>query len=74
MTRRFYVTGTDTDVGKTVVAAALAGTLLRRFGSATVVKIAQTGLAPDAVGDAQTAGELAGCRFEELARFEHAAD
>jgi dethiobiotin synthetase len=74
VTRRFYVTGTDTDVGKTVVAAGLARALARRGGSATVVKIAQTGVARDEVGDAQTAGEMAGCRYEELARFAKPAD
>jgi dethiobiotin synthetase len=44
VTPRFYVTGTDTDVGKTVVTAAAARVLRERHGFATIVKIAQTGL------------------------------
>lgn len=46
MTARFVVTGTDTDVGKTVFAAALAGAL-----NATYWKPVQTGLADGADTD-----------------------
>jgi dethiobiotin synthase len=71
---RYFVTGTDTDVGKTRVAAALALALRRAGMAPTVVKLVQTGLAPDAAGDAARAGELAGVRYVELARFEKPAD
>lgn len=71
---RYFVTGTDTDVGKTRVTAALARALVRRDGHATVVKLVQTGLPPGARGDAADAAELAGCAAYECARFELAAD
>jgi dethiobiotin synthetase len=71
---RLYVTGTDTDVGKTRVTAALARELRERHGSATVVKIAQTGLGEEEPGDAQLAAELAGCAWRELVRFRKPAD
>ncbi|HYZ16344.1 MAG TPA: dethiobiotin synthase, partial [Candidatus Acidoferrum sp.] len=74
MTARFYVTGTDTDVGKSLVTAAVAGVLRERHGAATVVKIAQTGLDAAEPGDAQQAAELAGCAWRELARFPQPAD
>ena len=74
MTPRLYVTGTDTDVGKTLVTAAAAAALRERHGAATVVKIAQTGLASRTTGDAQYAAELAGCEWRELARFPQPAD
>jgi dethiobiotin synthetase len=71
---RFYVTGTDTDVGKTLITAAAARVLRARLGSATVVKVAQTGLEAAEPGDAQQAAELAGCDWRELARFPQPAD
>lgn len=71
---RFYVTGTDTDVGKTLITAAAARLLRERHERATVVKIAQTGLETGACGDAQAAAELAGCGWLELARFPKPAD
>ncbi|MDQ2865897.1 MAG: dethiobiotin synthase [Candidatus Eremiobacteraeota bacterium] len=71
---RYFVTGTDTDVGKTRVTAALALALKRTGLLPTIVKVVQTGLARDAPGDAVRAGELAGVRHVELARFEKAAD
>lgn len=72
--RRFLVTGTDTDVGKTRVTAALATALRKRGGDPVIVKLVQTGVAPGEHGDAQRAGELAQCRYEELARFTKPAD
>jgi dethiobiotin synthase len=71
---RYLVTGTDTDVGKTRVAAALA-TALRVAGQApTIVKLVQTGLDPGIPGDAARAGKLTGCKHVELARFRKPAD
>jgi dethiobiotin synthetase len=51
--KRFVVTGTDTDIGKTVFAAALAGALQARYW-----KPVQAGL--DAETDSQVAARLAG--------------
>ncbi|WP_433434016.1 dethiobiotin synthase [Nonomuraea sp. CA-141351] len=66
------ITGTDTGVGKTVVAAALAALALRRGSSVAVVKPAQTGLAPGEAGDVDQVIRLSGvtttfelCRFTE---------
>ena len=72
--KRYFVTGTDTDVGKTRVTAALARALREREGRATVVKLVQTGLPPDARGDAADAAQWAGCEGHECARFALAAD
>ncbi|HTJ26973.1 MAG TPA: dethiobiotin synthase [Candidatus Limnocylindria bacterium] len=74
MTPRFYVTGTDTDVGKTVVTAAAARVLRERHGFATIVKIAQTGLTHEERGDAELAATLAGCDWREVVRFPKPAD
>lgn len=71
--RRFLVTGTDTDVGKTRVAAALARALQLGGERVTIVKLVQTGEGEDAA-DARRAGELAGCASIEAARFRKAAD
>ncbi len=71
---RYLVTGTDTDVGKTRVTAALALALRRSGSTPTVVKVVQTGVARDAEGDAMRAGTLAGVPNVELARFEKPAD
>lgn len=71
---RYFVTGTDTDVGKTRVTAALA--LALRLGGLDpkIVKLVQTGVRDDEPGDAQRASELAGVPGLELARFFKAAD
>ncbi len=71
---RYFITGTDTDVGKTRVTAALALTLKNAGIAPTIVKLVQTGLAPGIPGDSARAGKLAGVRSVELARFEKAAD
>jgi len=68
------VTGTDTDVGKTRVTAALARALRTAGRATTIVKIVQTGVAAADEGDAARAGRLAGCRHVELARFATPAD
>ncbi|HEV2261468.1 MAG TPA: dethiobiotin synthase [Candidatus Rubrimentiphilum sp.] len=70
---RYLITGTDTDVGKTRVSAALA-LRLRAAGEVTIVKLVQTGLSQDAAGDCARASALAGCTGIELARFTRAAD
>lgn len=71
---RYFVTGTDTDVGKTRVTAALALAMKQAGMSPTIIKLVQTGVAPGMPGDAARAGKLAGTRFVELARFEKPAD
>ena len=72
--QRYLVTGTDTDVGKTRVTAALAAALRIGGCEPTIVKLVQTGVAPGEPGDAALAGKLAGCRHVELARFQKPAD
>ena len=71
---RYFVTGTDTDVGKTRVSAALALALKKHGMAPIVIKLVQTGLPPGVPGDAARAAKLAGARSLELARFEKAAD
>jgi dethiobiotin synthetase len=60
------VTGTDTEVGKTVVTAALAAVQLSVGRSVAVVKPAQTGVGPDEDGDLTEVRRLAG----EVATYE----
>jgi dethiobiotin synthetase len=71
---RLFVIGTDTDVGKTRVTAALAALFVARGERPTIVKAVQTGLEPGVDGDAAEAGALAGCASLELARFSLPAD
>ncbi|TMR18048.1 ATP-dependent dethiobiotin synthetase BioD [Nonomuraea turkmeniaca] len=66
------VTGTDTGVGKTVVAAAVAALARGRGSSVAVVKPAQTALASGDAGDLDTVIRLSGvtttfelCRYSE---------
>ena len=68
--RTLIITGTGTDVGKTVVVAAVAA-LARAAGErVTVVKPAQTGVAPGEDGDLAAVVRLAGAVDTlELARF-----
>jgi dethiobiotin synthetase len=54
------VTGTDTEVGKTVVTAALAAVQLSLGRSVAVVKPAQTGIGPEDGGDLAEVRRLAG--------------
>jgi dethiobiotin synthetase len=51
LTSVVLVTGTGTEVGKTVVTAALAAVVRERGSDVAVVKPAQTGLAPGEPGD-----------------------
>jgi dethiobiotin synthase len=61
------VTGTGTDVGKTVVTAALAACA---NGTVAVVKLAQTGVAPGEPGDLAEIIRLSGCsEVHEFARY-----
>jgi dethiobiotin synthase len=71
---RLFVTGTDTDVGKTRVTAAFAAMCVARGEKPTIVKPVQTGLAPGVPGDAAEAGAFAGCAALEFARFRLPAD
>jgi dethiobiotin synthetase len=64
------ITGTNTDVGKTVVTAAVATAALAAGRSVAVLKPAQTGEEPGAPGDAGTVARLAGpITTAELARY-----
>jgi dethiobiotin synthetase len=64
------ITGTGTEVGKTVVTAAVAATALAAGRSVAVLKAAQTGVGPDEPGDAAEVARLAGpVTTAELARY-----
>jgi dethiobiotin synthetase len=64
------VSGTGTEIGKTIVAAAVAALAAARGGGVAVVKPAQTGVAPGEAGDLETVSRLAGVRdTHEYARY-----
>ncbi|MFF9012105.1 dethiobiotin synthase [Streptomyces sp. NPDC014870] len=64
------VSGTGTEIGKTIVTAALAAVATREGRSVAVLKPAQTGLAPGERGDADEVVRLSGAATSlELARF-----
>ncbi|MFH9086418.1 dethiobiotin synthase [Streptomyces sp. NPDC017673] len=64
------ITGTGTEIGKTVTTAAVAATALAAGRSVAVLKAAQTGVGPDERGDADEVARLAGpVTTGELARF-----
>ncbi|EQM31628.1 MULTISPECIES: dethiobiotin synthase [Rhodococcus] len=67
----FLVTGTSTDVGKTVVTAALASVALQSGKSVAVLKPAQTGVDVDGAGDLAEIERLTGggVTLVELARY-----
>ncbi|WP_233580666.1 dethiobiotin synthase, partial [Streptomyces triticirhizae] len=68
--RVLVVSGTGTEIGKTVVTAAVAAVALAAGRRVAVLKPAQTGLAPGEPGDAAEAARLAGpLTARELARF-----
>lgn len=63
MTRVVLVTGTDTDVGKTIVTAALAAAIeVHCPGAVHVDKPAQTGVTADGHGDVQEVQRLSGLK------------
>ncbi len=64
MKHGFFVTGTDTNVGKTVVSAALIGALRRRQPPVRYWKPIQTGIEAD--DDTRTVRELADCSDAEI--------
>ncbi|MCU1642179.1 MAG: bioD [Nocardia sp.] len=65
-----FITGTSTDVGKTIVTAALAATARVAGAEVAVVKPAQTGVAPGEPGDLAEITRLSGItRTVELARY-----
>ncbi|MBE8470782.1 dethiobiotin synthase [Streptomyces justiciae] len=64
------ITGTGTEVGKTITTAAVAATAVAAGRSVAVLKAAQTGVRPDEPGDAQEVARLAGpVTTAELARY-----
>ncbi|WP_405814089.1 dethiobiotin synthase [Streptomyces sp. NBC_01390] len=64
------ITGTGTEIGKTVTTAAVAATALAAGRTVAVLKPAQTGVRPDEHGDADEVARLAGdVRTLELARY-----
>ncbi|MGW8668563.1 dethiobiotin synthase [Streptomyces niveus] len=64
------VSGTGTEIGKTVVTAAVAAVALAQGRSVAVLKPAQTGVAPDEPGDVDEVIRLAGgVTTVELARY-----
>ncbi|MFJ7909182.1 dethiobiotin synthase [Kitasatospora sp. NPDC096204] len=68
--RILFVTGTNTDVGKTVATAAVASAALRAGLRVAVLKPGQTGVSPDEPGDAAEVRRLAGdLTVRELVRY-----
>ncbi|MFE2582698.1 dethiobiotin synthase [Streptomyces sp. NPDC059378] len=64
------ITGTGTEVGKTVTTAAVAAAALAAGRSVAVLKAAQTGVRPDEPGDAEEVVRLAGVLTAgEIARY-----
>ncbi|AZQ33186.1 ATP-dependent dethiobiotin synthetase BioD [Streptomyces cyaneochromogenes] len=64
------ITGTGTEVGKTVTTAAVAAAAVAAGRSVAVLKAAQTGVAPDELGDAEEVARLAGTvTTAEVARY-----
>ncbi|WP_330456483.1 dethiobiotin synthase [Streptomyces sp. NBC_00820] len=64
------ITGTGTEIGKTVTTAAVAAAALAAGRSVAVLKAAQTGVRPDERGDADEVARLAGgVTAAELARY-----
>ncbi|GAB3294953.1 dethiobiotin synthase [Epidermidibacterium keratini] len=63
------VTGTDTDVGKTIVTAALAAALQGAGRSVAAYKPAQTGVGPGDEGDMQVVRRLTGATIAEGCRL-----
>jgi dethiobiotin synthase len=65
-----FVTGTSTEVGKTVVTAAIAALARDRGSTVAVVKPAQTGAPADGPGDVDEVSRLSGvAEVHEIVRF-----
>ncbi|MGW7193026.1 dethiobiotin synthase, partial [Streptomyces sp. NPDC054838] len=66
-----FVSGTGTEIGKTVVTSAVAAAAVAAGRSVAVLKPAQTGVGPDEPGDAAEVVRLAGpsVTARELARY-----
>lgn len=64
-----FITGTDTGVGKTVAAAALARAEARTGRTVAYLKAVQTGVGPDDPGDAGWVRAAAGVRVVECMRL-----
>ncbi|MBO0839226.1 MAG: ATP-dependent dethiobiotin synthetase BioD [Sciscionella sp.] len=70
MSRVIAVTGTGTEIGKTVVCAAISALALTRGERVAVIKPAQTGVRADEPGDLAEIARLAGAvTTRELARY-----
>lgn len=65
--RGLFVTGTDTGVGKTVLAGAITASLRARGVGARPLKPVITGLDEPGLADHEVLAEAAGCRPEEVA-------
>lgn len=73
MPKPLVITGTGTDVGKTMVTAAIAALAASRGERVTVVKPAQTGVGPGEESDADVVRRLSGVTdVHELARYDAA--
>lgn len=68
--RLVVVTGTSTDVGKTIATAALAAQAVAAGERTVVVKPVQTGIATGDPGDAPVVAALTGCETREFTRLE----
>lgn len=77
--RVVVVTGTDTDIGKTIVTAAIAANACGASKTVAVIKLAQTGASYDMAGDVDVIGRLVGAgsslapslTLRELIRYDH---
>ncbi|MGQ4509501.1 dethiobiotin synthase [Dermabacteraceae bacterium CCM 9519] len=69
-----FVTGTDTEVGKTIATAAVARGLLRAGERPLLVKPAQSGLLPGEEGDVALAARLAGVAQEDALELQRLRD
>ncbi len=71
--RLLIVTGTGTGVGKTIVTAALASTLIAQGRRVAVIKPCQTGVSGDEPSDVCTVAALSGCdSVHEIVRLDDA--
>ncbi len=69
MTPVLIITGTDTEIGKTVTTTAIAAALASRGQRVVMVKLAQTGVVGDEEGDAGFVARLAGVETREFVRL-----